>query len=289
MTTTANPPAAAVQAARRRRLRLPGPALTGLIILAVLIALAVLAPWIAPHDPEAVDPNQILKPPSPTYLFGTDSLGRDVFSRVLFALRVSLLVAVSSVVLSALVAVPLGALAGYFGGWVDTVISRPLDMLLVLPALLLAVTLIAVIGPGTAVAALAIAVIYLPILARVMRGSSLAVARLGYVEGATARGAGHLRVLTGHVVPNSIGPVIVQLSILAGFALQIEAALSFLGLGTQPPTPSLGLMLSEGRDVLTQAPWVEIFPGLTLAIAVLSFILIGDGLRHRLDPQGVVR
>ena len=290
MTTAASPPAAAaVRPARRIRLPLHGPALAGLVILAVLIALAVFAPWIAPHDPEAVDPNQILKPPSASYLFGTDSLGRDVFSRVLFALRVSLLVAVSAVVLAALFAVPLGALAGYFGGWVDTVISRPLDMLLVLPALLLAVTLIAVIGPGTAVAALAIAVIYLPILARVMRGSSLAVARLGYVEGATARGAGHLRVLAGHVVPNSVGPVIVQVSILAGFALQIEAALSFLGLGTQPPTPSLGLMLSDGRDVLTQAPWVEIFPGLTLAIAVLSFILIGDGLRNRLDPQGVVR
>ncbi len=281
--------AVATTSARRRRLQLHGPTLIGVVVLVALVLVALLAPWLAPHDPESVDSSQILKPPSGAALFGTDSLGRDVFSRVLFALRVSLTVAVSSVALSAAVAVPLGALAGYFGGWVDTVISRPLDMLLVLPALLLAITLIAIIGPGSAVAALAIALIYLPILARVMRGSTLTVARLGYVEGATARGAGHVRVLAGHVVPNSVGPVVVQVSILAGFALQIEAALSFLGLGTQPPTPSLGLMLADGRGVLSQAPWVEIFPGLTLALAVLSFILIGDGLRHRLDPQGVVR
>ena len=273
----------------RPRLRLGGEALAGLIILGVLVTIALLAPWIAPHNPEAVDPTHILAPPSLTHPFGCDVLGRDVLSRVMFALRVSLVVAVSSVALSTVVAVPLGVAAGYFGGWVDTVISRPLDMLLVLPALLLAVSLIAIIGPGSAVAALAIAIIYLPILARVMRGSSLTVAHLGYVEGAVARGAGHLRIITGHVLPNSIGPVIVQVTILAGFALQIEAALSFLGLGTQPPTPSLGLMLSDGRDVLSQAPWVIVFPGLVLATAVLSFMLIGDGLRHRLDPQGVSR
>jgi peptide/nickel transport system permease protein len=273
----------------RPRFRLGGEALAGLIILGVLVTIAVLAPWIAPHNPEAVDPSHILAPPSLTHPFGCDVLGRDVLSRVMYALRVSLVVAVSSVALSTLVAVPLGVAAGYFGGWVDTLISRPLDMLLVLPALLLAVSLIAIIGPGSAVATLAIAIIYLPILARVMRGSSLTVARLGYVEGAVARGAGHLRIISGHVLPNSIGPVIVQVTILAGFALQIEAALSFLGLGTQPPTPSLGLMLSDGRDVLSQAPWVIVFPGLVLATAVLSFMLIGDGLRHRLDPLGVSR
>ncbi len=263
--------------------------LVGSLILGVLVLLALLAPWIAPHDPETVDPQRILAAPDASHLFGSDALGRDVFTRVLFALRVSLLVAISSVVMAALVAVPLGAVAGYFGGLTDTLISRPLDMLLVLPALLLAVTLIAIIGPGSAVAAVAIAIIYLPILARVMRGSTLGVAHLGYVEGAAARGAGHARVLAGHVVPNAIGPVLVQVSILAGFALQIEAALSFLGLGTQPPTPSLGLMLSEGRDVLVQAPWVEIFPGLTLALAVLGFVLLGDGLRVRFDPHGVLR
>ncbi len=275
-------------ATEHRRLPLRGPALVGGIVLTVLVLLALLAPWIAPHDPEAVDATHILAPPSQAHRFGCDALGRDVFSRVLFALRISLVVAVSSVALSALVAVPLGLVAGYFGGWVDTAISRPLDMLLVLPALLLAVTLIAIIGPGSTVATLAIAVIYLPILARVMRGSSLTVAKSGYVEGAVARGSSRRRILTGHVLPNAIGPVVVQVSILAGFALQIEAALSFLGLGAQPPTPSLGLMLSDGRDILVQAPWVEIFPGVTLALAVLAFILLGDGLRAQLDPAGVL-
>ncbi len=273
----------------RRPLGLRGPALGGLVVLAVLALLAVLAPWVAPHDPEKVDAALVLARPSGSHLFGCDVLGRDVLSRVLFALRISLAVALSSVLLSALVAVPLGAVAGYFGGWVDTFVSRPLDMLLVLPALLLAVSLIAILGPGSTVAALAIAVIYLPVLARVMRGSSLSVSALGYVEGARARGAGHLRVLSGHVVPNAVGPVLVQVSVLAGFALQIEAALSFLGLGTQPPTPSLGLMLAEGRDVLVQAPWVEVWPGAALAVAVLAFLLLGDGLRARFDPRGDAR
>jgi peptide/nickel transport system permease protein len=269
--------------------RLGREATAGLVILGVLVLIALLAPWIAPHNPDAVDSTHILARPSLAHPFGCDVLGRDVLSRVMFALRVSLVVAVASVTISAVVAIPLGVCAGYFGGWVDTVISRPLDMLLVLPALLLAVSLIAIIGPGSAVATLAIAIIYLPILARVMRGSSLSVSRLGYVEGAAARGATHLRTIVGHVLPNSIGPVIVQVTILAGFALQIEAALSFLGLGTQPPTPSLGGMLADGRDVLTQAPWVIVYPGLVLATAVLSFMLIGDGLRHRLDPTGVSR
>lgn len=275
--------------ARRRSLGLRGPALGGLVVLGVLALLAVLAPWVAPHDPEKVDAALVLARPSAAHWFGCDVLGRDVLSRVLHALRISLAVALCSVLASAVVAVPLGAVAGYFGGWVDTLVSRPLDMLLVLPALLLAVSLIAILGPGSTVAALAISVIYLPVLARVMRGSSLSVAGLGYVEGARARGAGHLRVLSGHVVPNAVGPVLVQVSVLAGFALQIEAALSFLGLGTQPPTPSLGLMLAEGRDVLVQAPWVEVWPGAALALAVLSFLLLGDGLRARFDPRGRAR
>jgi peptide/nickel transport system permease protein len=271
---------------KARRFPLHGSALAGCVILGVLILLALLAPWLAPHDPESVDAHSILASPNLSHLFGSDALGRDVFSRTMYALRVSLVVAISSVLLAAVVAVPLGALAGFFGGWVDTLISRPLDMLLVLPALLLAISLISVIGPGSAVAALAIAIIYLPILARVMRSSSLTTSRLGYVEGASSRGSHPIKTIAGHVVPNSISPIIVQVTILAAFALQIEAALSFLGLGTQPPTPSLGLMLADGREALVLAPWVEIFPGLVLALAVMSFILIGDGLRDWLIPRG---
>ena len=214
-------------------------------------------------------------------------LGRDVLSRVLYGLRVSLLVSLSAVASSIVLAVPLGLLAGYFGRWADAVISRSLDMILVFPAMLLAVTFVAVLGPGSVVAAIAIAVIYLPILARVMRTSTLVVSRHDYVAGARARGASHLRVLVTHVAPNALGPVIVQASVLSAFALQLEAGLSFLGLGAQPPTPSLGGMLADGREVLVQAPWVEIFPGLAIVLAVLAFTLLGEGLRRAFDPHGV--
>jgi peptide/nickel transport system permease protein len=259
----------------------------GLVLLGILVLIALLAPLIAPHDPDTVDPNRVLGSPGGSYLFGADDFGRDVLSRTIFALRVSLLVAVSSVVVASVVAVPLGLVAGYFGGWVDTLVSRPLDMILVLPALLLALSLITILGPGSTVAALAIAVIYLPILARVMRASTLVTSQQDYVLAARARGSGHVATMVRHVLPNSIGPVAVQASVLTGFALQLEAALSFLGLGTQPPTPSLGGMLAEGRDVLSFAPWLEIVPGVAIALAVLSFLLIGDGLRRSLDPDGV--
>jgi peptide/nickel transport system permease protein len=259
----------------------------GGVMLAVLALLAIAAPLVAPHDPEAVEVHRVLGAPDLQHLFGSDVLGRDVLSRVIYALRVSLLVSISAVIASLVVAVPLGLLAGYFGGWVDTAISRSVDMILVLPAMLLAITFIAILGPGSVVATLAIAVIYLPILARVMRTSTLVVTRNDYVAGSRARGASHLRVIIQHVAPNALGPVIVQASVLCAFALQLEAGLSFLGLGVQPPTPSLGGMLADGRDVLSQAPWVEIFPGLAIVIAVLAFSLLGEGLRRAFDPRGV--
>jgi peptide/nickel transport system permease protein len=259
----------------------------GLAILVLLAIIAIAAPVIAPHDPEAVEVKRVLGGPTLQHPFGSDVLGRDVLSRVLFGLRVSLLVSVSAVLASTTLAVPLGLLAGYFGRWVDTTISRTLDMILVLPAMLLAITFIAILGPGSVVAAIAIAVIYLPILARVMRASTLVVTRNEYVAGARARGGSHLRVIITHVAPNALGPVIVQASVLSAFALQLEAGLSFLGLGTQPPTPSLGGMLADGRDVLIQAPWVEIYPGLAIVIAVLGFTFLGEGLRRAFDPKGV--
>jgi peptide/nickel transport system permease protein len=259
----------------------------GGLMLAILALLAIAAPLIAPHDPEAVEVHRVLGAPDLQHLFGSDVLGRDVLSRVIYALRVSLLVSISAVVASLIVAVPLGLLAGYFGSWVDSAISRSVDMILVLPAMLLAITFIAILGPGSVVATLAIAVIYLPILARVMRTSTLVVTRNDYVAGARARGASHLRVIVQHVAPNALGPVIVQASVLCAFALQLEAGLSFLGLGVQPPTPSLGGMLSDGRDVLNQAPWVEIFPGLAIVVAVLAFSFLGEGLRRAFDPRGV--
>lgn len=259
----------------------------GAALLALLALIAIFAPVIAPHDPEAVEVHRVMGPPDITHLFGSDVLGRDVLSRVVYGLRASLLVTVSAVASSLLLAVPLGLLAGYFGRWVDTSISRSLDLILVFPAMLLAVTFIAILGPGSVIAAIAIAVIYLPILARVMRTSTLIVSRNDYISGARARGASHLRVLVTHIAPNAMGPVIVQASVLSAFALQLEAGLSFLGLGTQPPTPSLGGMLADGREVLVQAPWVEIFPGLAIVVAVLGFTFLGEGLRRAFDPGGV--
>jgi peptide/nickel transport system permease protein len=265
----------------RRQIALGGSVL-GLLALA-----AFFAPLIAPYDPESMSVREVLGAPSLAHPFGSDVLGRDVLSRVIYGLRASLAVAISAVVVSLTIAVPLGVLAGYFGRWVDSLISRSLDMILVLPAMLLAIVLIAILGPGSVVAAIAIAVIYLPILARVMRASTLVVARQDYVSGARARGASHLQVLVSHVMPNALGPVVVQASVLSAFAMQLEAGLSFLGLGVQPPTPSLGSMLAEGRDVLNQAPWVEIFPGLAIVVAVLAFSFVGEGLRRAMDPLGV--
>jgi len=256
--------------------------LIGLALGAVLLVIAVLAPILAPHDPNAIDSQRVIAAPTLEFPFGSDALGRDVLSRVLYALRVSLAVAVASVLISAVVGVPLGLIAGYFGGWVDTLIMRPIDILLAFPALLLAIAIIAIVGPGSIVALMAIAVIYLPILSRVVRSSVLIVREQGYVIGARDRGGSSVRILLGHVLPNSIGPVLAQASVLTAFAIQIQAALSFLGLGAQPPTAELGLMLYEGRDVLTQAPWVEIFPGLALAVATLAFTLFGNGLSARL-------
>ena len=261
----------------------------GFGILVALVLVALLAPVIAPHSPESIDSGRVLAGPTLAHPFGSDSLGRDVLSRVLFAFRSSLSVSIGAVAVALAVGIPLGTVAGYFRGWTDALLMRPVDLLLAFPALLLALSLIAIVGPGRIVAMLAIAAIYLPIIARVVRSSVLAVSGETYIEGARARGASHLGIIGRHVLPNAIGPALVQASVLCGFALQIEAALSFLGLGAQPPTPSLGLMLADGYQVLQQAPWADIYPGLAIAFAVVAFNLVGDGLRSRLDPGGITR
>jgi peptide/nickel transport system permease protein len=210
-----------------------------------------------------------------------------VLSRLLYAFRTSLGIAAGSVALALVGGTLLGLLAGYFRGLLDAVLMRALDMLLALPALLLAIALIAIAGPGIWIVILAIALIYLPIFARIVRSTVVRVSGEPYVEASRARGASHLAVLRGHVLPNSFGPAIVQASVLAGFAFQLEAALSFLGLGVQPPTPSLGTMLYDGYQVLQQAWWADVFPGLAIGLAVAGFLLLGDGLRGRLDPRGI--
>lgn len=257
----------------------------GWAILALLVLIAVFAPVLAPHSTEAIASGSIFAPPNASHPFGSDDLGRDVFSRVLFGYRASLSIAIGAVLLALVFAVPIGVISGYVGGTVDLVLMRAIDLLLAFPALLLAISLIAILGPGNVVALIAIAVIYMPIMARVMRSSALVVRNQPYVLGARTRGASHLSIVIGHVLPNSIGPVLVQASVLTAFAIIIEAALSFLGLGAQPPTPELGLMLAEGSDYITQAPWVVLAPAGALAVSVLAFNLIGSGLRQSFDPN----
>jgi peptide/nickel transport system permease protein len=275
-----------VAAPRRPRLRALGSreALAGVALLGVLALVAALAPALAPHDPEAIDADRILAAPDLSHPFGSDALGRDVFSRVLFAYRLSLGISLGSVALAFLVGVPIGLAAGYFRGWTDALLMRPIDMMLALPALLLAISLIAIIGPGSLVALFAIAVIYLPILARVARSSALVVSSHGYVSAARARGVSHLGTLVRHVLPNSVGPALIQASVLAGFALQIEAALSFLGLGAQPPTAEWGAMVAAGAANFDRW-WVGLFPGLAILTVVLAFNFVGDTLRDALDPR----
>lgn len=257
----------------------------GAALILLMTFLAAAAPLVTPYTYHAMSYDAVLAGPSRQHIFGTDGLGRDVYTRVIYSYQVSLRVAFGSVGLALLVGVPLGLLAGYWGGIVDAVIMRAVDLLLAFPAILLAISLIAILGQGLGVMVVAIAVVYVPILARVLRGSVLVARRTAYVEGARARGAGHMRLMLRHVLPNSIGPTIVQAALLMAFAIQIEAGLSFLGLGVQPPTPSLGYMLQENHGYIDQSPWSTLFPCLAIALAVLAFNLLGSGLRDWLDPR----
>jgi len=257
----------------------------GAVIVVALVLLTLAAPLVSRYDPTTMDTSAPLQGPSLSHFFGTDNFGRDVYSRTLFGYRASLTAAVGSVVIAVLFGIPLGLFAGYFGTLTDNVIMRTMDILLAFPAILWVIALVGVLGTNTEVLALAIGVIYIPIIARVMRGATLALKGVEFVEGARALGASETSIVMRHVLPNAISPVIVQASILMGIAILIEAALSFIGLGTQPPDPSLGLMLSDGRNIMQEAPWVVIFPGLAIVAAVLGFNLLGDGLRDLLDPR----
>jgi peptide/nickel transport system permease protein len=261
----------------------------GAAIIATLVLLAASAPLIAPYSPTTMSFQAALNGPSVAHLFGTDNFGRDVLSRVLHGYQPSLLVAFGSVSLALVAGVPLGLAAGYFGGRVDNLIARPLDALMPFPPILLVVALIGALGSSVPLIMVVIAVVYVPIIFRVMRGSVLTVAQQLYVEDARSRGASDMRLMFRHILPNAVGPVVVQASIQGGIAILIEAALSFIGLGTQPPNPSLGLMLAEGRDFMREAPWLMVFPGLGIGVAVLAFNLLGDGLRDFLDPASRMR
>ncbi|WP_265521501.1 ABC transporter permease [Oerskovia flava] len=263
-------------------------AVAGLVVLAVLVVCALFGEQLAPYPANAVDISRALQPPSTAHPFGTDDLGRDVMSRVILAASVSLQVSVVSVTIALVVGVLLGLVAGYFGGWPDTVVMRVADVMFAFPVMLLAIAIVAVLGPGLTTAMIAIGVVYVPIFARVTRASVLSVREEPYVRAAVSLGAHPGRVIVRHVLPNVSAPIIVQTSLSLAFAILSEAALSFLGLGVQPPAPSWGRMLFDAKAFLDQAWWMGVFPGLAVFVTVLALNLVGDALRDVLDVRKTV-
>ena len=262
-----------------------GVALGGLAVIAALALLAILAPIAVPGHPTEIAKDHALRGPTLGQPFGMDDLGRSVLSRVVHAYRVSLGVALGSVALALVVGGPLGLVAGYAEGLPDQLIMRPLDVLMAFPAVLLAIALMSVFGTGAVLVSVALAVVYTPVVARVTRAAVLAAKVETYGDGARALGATVPRLVLAHILPNASTPILVQASVLMAVAILVEASLSFLGVGVRPPVPSLGLMLADGRGFLTQAPWMVVFPGFAIMVAVLGFNMVAEGLRDWLDPQ----
>ena len=260
-------------------------AVFGLIVILLLVIVALSAPWVAPYDPTATSWTLVRKAPSWEHWMGTDENGRDVMSRVIYGSRASLLAGVVSVGIAGGVGVPVGLLAGFLGGWVDAIVGRIADAMLSCPFLILAIALAAFLGPDLTNAKIAIGVTAAPVFVRVARGATMDAATNEYVEAARALGNPPWRVAVRHVAPNIVPPVLVQATLAIATAIIAEASLSFLGLGQQPPAPSWGSMLNSAQRFLTQAPWLAIFPGAAIFVAVLAFNLVGDGLRDALDPR----
>jgi len=265
--------------------RHPTGALSGAVLLVVLLASA-LAPWISPHDPYAQDYDALMRPPGGAYLLGTDYLGRDVFSRTLFGGRTSLSISLAAITAGTVAGTIAGLASGFYGGWFDGIVQRVVDVMMALPSIILALALMAVLGPRTENVILAIATIIVPSLSRIVRGTVLQLREMQFVEAARALGASDARVLSRHVLPNTIAPVIVVATTALSGAILIEASLGFLGLGTQLPVPSWGNMLSEeARRYFEQAPWMALPPGIALSLTVLAVNFFGDALRDALDPR----
>lgn len=260
-------------------------AMFGATLVAFFVVVASLAPVLAPYDPLLTNFMAVRQAPSAAWWIGTDELGRDILSRMLFGARASMLAGVVSVTIAMLIGVPLGLLAGYFGGWIDAGISRLTDALLAIPFLILAIALSAFLGPSLSNAMIAIGISVAPRFVRITRGQALTVSAEDYVQSARALGASDSRIIVRHILPNVMAPLIVQATITIASAIIAEASLSFLGLGLQPPDPSWGAMLSIGKSFMVQAPWMSIFPGLAIFLVVLGFNLLGDGVRDALDPR----
>lgn len=267
------------------KLRRNPAALLGAMIVAVFVVLALTAPILPIASPTATDWGAIRQPPSAAQWLGTDEIGRDIFSRMIWGARASLMAGVVSVAIAVAIGVPLGLVAGYFGGWTDSVIARCTDALLAMPFLILAIALAAFLGPSLTNAMIAIGLSAVPIFIRLTRGQVLSVRTEDYVEGARAIGLGHLAIMGAYILPNVIPPILVQATLTVATAIIAEASLSFLGLGQQPPAPSWGSMLNTAKNFMYQAPWMAVWPGVAIFLVVMGFNLMGDGLRDALDPR----
>ena len=267
-----------------RVIRIPQAAF-GLIIIILTVLSALLAPIIAPLEPEAMDFDYLLSGFSSEHLLGTDQLGRDTLSRLIYGARIALLVSVGSIGLGVLIGVPLGLIAVYFGGWTDDIIMRLMDSLVVFPSLLIAVALAAALGGSVTTIIIAIGVANVPWMARVIRSQGLSIREMDFVAAAEAGGMNPARIIFRHILPNSLAPVIVQSTLSMGYAVLVEATLGFIGVGVRPPTPTWGNMLYDAFPMLEQQPMLSIFPGLAIFLLVLSFNFVGDALRDVLDPR----
>lgn len=268
-----------------RRFRSNRLAVLASVVLGLIVLTSLAAPWIAPYEPTEIDVVNRLAGPTPEHWMGTDSLGRDTFSRLLYAGRVSLAAAALAVGIAVAIGVPLGLVAGYFGGWVDWMLGRVADVLMTFPAVILAIAIIAATGPGLVNAMVALGIVYSPRLLRVVRSSTLAVRQETYVEASISIGTPARSIIARRILPNVLSPLLVQISLMLAAALLAEAALSLLGLGVVPPTPSFGNMLGRGFTQIRTTPLLVWFPGIMIALATLSFNLIGDGLRDSLGRE----
>ena len=260
-------------------------AVAGTVILLCFVTLALFAPLIAPYDPLTNDYSAILSPPGAAHLFGTDNLGRDILSRIIYGSRISLRVSIVSVTIATVAGVLLGVAAGYHGGIIDVVISRILEVMFAFPEVLLALLIMSILGASLNNIMIAIGIVYTPIFARITRGAVLTVKDSLYVEAATTMGIRKTTIIRRHILPNILSPIIVQVTLSLAFAILSEAALSFLGIGVEPDVPSWGMMLNYGKTWIELAWWVGFFPGVAIALSVLGFNVLGDGLRDVLDPR----
>lgn len=260
-------------------------AVVGLIMVIIVVVLAVAAPVVAIHDPLAQYARDRLQAPSAEHIMGTDTYGRDVFSRVIYASRISLLVGILSVAFGGVLGTFMGLVAGYLGGAVENVVMRSVDILMAFPSLLLGLTVLAVLGPGLGKMIAAIGLILAPAFARVVHSSTLTLKKQEFVEAARCVGSSRSRIIRLHILPNTVGEIVVLGSLWTASAIRTEANLSFIGLGVSPPTPTWGNMIRDGAPFLTNAPWLSVFPGLAILFTVLAFNLLGDGLRDVLDPR----